>query len=1193
MAKAPTASRPDLSALLEVLGSTASFRGLPATLSDSEYTITASSGLIAPIAALASRNGLQPLVCITATNRQADDLLTGIQSLLPDTVAAVFPAWETLPHERLSPRAETVARRMDVLHRLQHPETHPKKTPIDILIVSVRAFVQPMNPAVLSGSPLIMQVGQELSRDQLIYALTEAGYARTDMVSKRGEFAVRGGVVDLFSPIAQHPQRIELFGDEIEEIRSFSAADQRTIEHDKYVWAPACRELFLDDEIRNRAGQLQKSLPGAADMLSKIAAGIAMEGMESLMPMLLTQPMVTLLDFLPRANILVTAPQQVSRRCEDLLNTSDEFLAASWEQAAGAGGTAPIDLREHLENGSYKEIADLKENVLSAGGRWWEIGPLGGENSEMVISSWDPTTFRGDTQKTIAAVQKYLVAGARVLIAAPTPGFAARIAELLGENDIWPVWLSADDAQTITPTETANLVPAGRVTIGLGELRTGFGLGPTDAPVVVVLTETDLVTSTARSQRHSTAIPKRRRPAVDLMELHPGDYVVHDQHGISRFVRMQERTVAGARREYLELEFAASKKGQQGDTLFVPTDQMDRITRYIGGEDPSLSKMGGSDWKSTRAKARAHVREIAAELIGLYSQREASAGYAFSADTPWQRELEASFAYVETPDQLTTIDEVKADMEASMPMDRLICGDVGYGKTEIAVRAAFKAVQDGKQVAVLAPTTLLVKQHFATFSERYANFPVRVASLSRFSTSAEAEKVRTELAAGTVDVVIGTHSLLADSMEFSDLGLVVIDEEQRFGVEHKEKLKRLRTNVDVLAMSATPIPRTLEMAVTGIRNMSTLATPPEERHPVLTFVGAYEHRQVSAAIRRELLRDGQVFYLHNKVASIDRVAAGLRDLVPDARIAVAHGQMPESALEQVVIDFWEQRIDVLVCTTIVETGLDIPNANTLLVDGAQHMGLSQLHQLRGRVGRGRERAYAYFLYPAGASLTETAYERLSTVATNTEVGSGMAVAMKDLEIRGAGNLLGGQQSGHIAGVGFDLYMRMITEAIEEYRAGGEVAAVPEMKIELPINAHLPHDYVPSERLRLEAYKKLSRVTSTNDVLAVAGELQDRYGPLPEPAQALLRVGRLRALAREVGLTDIAMQGSRLRFAPVDLRESQELRVKRLYRGTIVKPGSGRVLVPAPRTPGIGGTPLADDALLEWVEVFIKQILQFQ
>jgi transcription-repair coupling factor (superfamily II helicase) len=558
------------------------------------------------------------------------------------------------------------------------------------------------------------------------------------------------------------------------------------------------------------------------------------------------------------------------------------------------------------------------------------------------------------------------------------------------------------------------------------------------------------------------------------------------------------------------------------------------------------------------------------------------------------RELEDAFPYAETPDQLTTIAEVKEDMEKTVPMDRLICGDVGYGKTEIAVRAAFKAVQDGKQVAVLVPTTLLVQQHFGTFSERYSQFPVNVRALSRFQTDTEAKAVLEGLRDGAVDVVIGTHRLFSAETKFKDLGLVIVDEEQRFGVEHKEQLKKLRANVDVLTMSATPIPRTLEMAVTGIREMSTITTPPEERHPVLTFVGPYEEKQIGAAVRRELLREGQVFYIHNRVESIDRAAARLREIVPEARIATAHGQMGEQALEQVVVDFWEKRFDVLVSTTIVESGIDISNANTLIVERGDNFGLSQLHQLRGRVGRGRERGYAYFLYPPEKPLTETAHERLATIAQHTEMGAGMYVAMKDLEIRGAGNLLGGEQSGHIAGVGFDLYVRMVGEAVADYRAsleGGVEEEPPlEVKIELPVDAHVPHDYAPGERLRLQAYRAIASANTEEDVKAVREELTDRYGKLPEPVENLLLVAGLRMLARACGVGEVVLQGNNIRFAPAELRESQELRLKRLYPGTVIKPAAHQLLVPRPKTAKVGGKPLVGRELLGWTGEFLATIL---
>ena len=623
----------------------------------------------------------------------------------------------------------------------------------------------------------------------------------------------------------------------------------------------------------------------------------------------------------------------------------------------------------------------------------------------------------------------------------------------------------------------------------------------------------------------------------------------------------------------------------------MPADALDQVTRYVGGEQPSLDRLGGADWAKRKGRARKAVRQIAAELIKLYAARQATKGHAFGPDTPWQAELEDAFPFHETPDQLSTVDEVKADMRRVVPMDRLVCGDVGYGKTEIAVRAAFKAVQEGKQVAVLVPTTLLVTQHFATFAERMSGFPVTLEGLSRFQTDKEARLVIEGLADGRVDIVIGTHRLLNPDIRFKDLGLIIVDEEQRFGVEHKEQMKQLRTSVDVLSMSATPIPRTLEMAITGIREMSTIATPPEERHPVLTYVGAYDNRQVTAAIRRELLRDGQVFYIHNRVNSIEKAAAQLKELVPEARIATAHGQMGEHQLEQVMLDFWEKRFDVLVCTTIVESGLDVSNANTMIIERSDTLGLSQLHQLRGRVGRSRERAYAYFLYPQDKPLTETAHERLATLAQHSDLGGGMAIAMKDLEIRGAGNLLGGEQSGHIADVGFDLYVRLVGEAVQEFRTDGTSVEQPiEVKIELPIDAHLPHDYIPSERLRLEMYKRLAEVRSDEDVAQLREELVDRYGEPPDPVTRLLSVASFRARARQVGLSEITVQGKYVRFHPVELPDSRVVRLNRLYPKSLVKAPVATMLVPRPQPAGFGAPQMRDDELLGWARQVIDSVV---
>jgi transcription-repair coupling factor (superfamily II helicase) len=1169
----------------------AALAGARAGAATPEGAAPGSVGAPAPGAPAAARRPGRPLVVVTATGRDADETAAALRCYLPEDDVAVLPSWETLPHERLSPRSDTVARRLAVFRRLAHPGPAGHTGPIRVLVMPVRALLQPVVEGLGELEPVELATGDRADLSEVAERLVAAAYARVDMVERRGEFAVRGGILDVFPPTEDHPLRIEFWGEDVEEIRWFSVADQRSLEVATHgVWAPPCREILLTDAVRERAAALIERLPGATDMLDKLAQGIAVEGMESLAPALVDR-MVPVLDLVPDDALLVLAdPERVRRRAHDLVATTQEFLAAAWTSAA-AGAATPLD----LSAASFASFAEVRALAAVRGLGWWTLSPFtldadavdpdseqvrGEDATTLVVGAREVERYRGEVARAIDDVRRLQQDGWRLVLATEGHGPAQRMTEQLRAADV-----------------PARLVPA------LGEEPEGGVVLVTPAQVgpgfvaedlrLAVFSESDLTGRAGSSTRDMRKMPSRRRNVVDPLQLRPGDFVVHEQHGVGRFVELVSRTIgsgaSATTREYMVIEYASSKRGQPGDRLFVPTDQLDQVTKYVGGEAPSLNKMGGSDWAKTKGRARKAVKEIAGELIRLYSARMATPGHAFGPDTPWQRELEDAFAYVETPDQLATIDEVKADMEKSVPMDRLICGDVGYGKTEIAVRAAFKAVQDGKQVAVLVPTTLLVQQHLDTFTERYAGFPVTVKALSRFQTKAESEAVVDGLREGSIDVVIGTHRLITGEIRFKDLGLVIIDEEQRFGVEHKETLKALRTNVDVLAMSATPIPRTLEMAVTGIREMSTLATPPEERHPVLTFVGAWEEKQISAAIRRELLREGQVFYVHNKVESIERTAARLNELVPEARIAVAHGKMNEHQLEQVIVDFWEKRFDVLVCTTIVETGLDISNANTLILERADRLGLSQLHQLRGRVGRGRERAYAYFLYPPEKPLTETAHDRLQTIAAHTDLGAGMAVAMKDLEIRGAGNMLGGEQSGHIEGVGFDLYIRMVGEAVASYR-GDQPEELPDVTIELPVDAHIPHDYIAHERLRLEAYRKLAAAADEATLTEISAELVDRYGAIPQPVTNLFAVARFRLHARRAGLTDITAQGKFVRLAPVELPESAQLRLKRLYPGSVLKPALRTILVPFPTTARIGGKPLHGEAVLTWARELIDAVV---
>jgi transcription-repair coupling factor (superfamily II helicase) len=1148
-------------------------------------TVSLVRGLWPALTAATARSG--PVLAITATTREAEDLARALGDYLPADAVAVFPSWETLPHERLSPRSDTVGARLTVLRRITHPEG--EATPLQVVIAPVRAALQPLVKGLGELEPLTLAAGDRADLTALAERLSALAYSRVDMVSRRGEYAVRGGIIDVFPPTAESALRIEFFDDEVEEIRRFSVADQRSQPAEPgetvTLWAPPCREVLLTPAVRQRAAELAKTVPAAADMLTKIADGTAVEGMESLAPVLADgmEPLVAVLPAGTR--VLAIEPERITARAEDLVRTSEEFLAAAWESASD-GAQAPVD----LSAASFRTLEQTREAARVLSLPWWEIGgfaadeELAAPGEEVyTVPAREPRGYAGDVEAILADVRALVHDQWSVVVLTEGHGPGQRLVEVFAEADVPAAFVEEPDFAAAARVEVATAA--------------GFGGFVVDDLRLAVLTEADVLgRASAASTRDMRKLPaRRRRNQVDPLNLAPGDYVVHEQHGVGRFVEMIQRTAGRGKdahtREYLVIEYAPSKRGQPGDRLFVPSDSLDQVTRYVGGESPGLNKMGGADWAKTKSRARKAVKEIAGELVRLYSARQATSGYAYGPDTPWQRELEDAFHYVETPDQLTTIDEVKADMRKSVPMDRLICGDVGYGKTEVAVRAAFKAIQEGKQVAVLVPTTLLVQQHFETFSERYAGFPVTLASLSRFQSKKESDRVVEGLAAGTIDLVIGTHRLLSGSVKFKDLGLVIIDEEQRFGVEHKETLKAMRADVDVLAMSATPIPRTLEMAVTGIREMSTLATPPEERHPVLTYVGRYEDRQVAAAIRRELMREGQVFYIHNKVQDIERVAGHIAELVPEARIGIAHGKMGEQRLEQVIVDFWERKYDVLVCTTIVETGIDIANANTLIIDRADRFGLSQLHQLRGRVGRGRERAYAYFLFPGDGTLTETAHDRLKTLAEHSELGAGMQVAMKDLEIRGAGNLLGGQQSGHIEGVGFDLYIRLVGEAVANFR-GEDTHEEPEMRIELPVDAHIPTDYVEHERLRLEAYRKLAAASGEEQIQEVLAELADRYGPPPASVGVLADVARLRIRARASGITDIVMQGNFIRFGPVeDLPDSQIARLRRMYPKSLIKPAVRSLLVPKPVAGnGFDRREVVDSDILTWARSFLDAIL---
>lgn len=1142
-----------------------------------------------------------PVLVVTATGREAEDLTAELAAMLGQKVG-YFPAWETLPHERLSPGADIIGKRAQILHQLEQGR-------LDVVVTAARGYSQPLLEKVVGREPVILREEGEYELEDIVRALEFRAYSRVDMVAKRGEFAVRGGIIDIFPTTLDYPVRVEFWGDEVTDIRQFSIADQRTIPEIEVgsVEVFPARELPITEDIAKRADVLATKHPGnpaLVELLSKVGQHIPAEGMEALLPVLSDAKMVPLTTFMPEGtHVVLIAPEKIRTRIADLESTDAEFMAAGWE-AAAMGADGPLATKGlDTEASSYRSYESLEASCEKAGLPQWTFAPTGmfiADEADTLPLDFEPGPApRGDIKEIDAMMAQLLAhtqAGGRAAFIAPAQGAIKRMVERFAEKGI-PTKVATPGWQP-SPGEVTLYQALSHAGLVFPKVRKH-----TDAAALplVVVTETDLTGNRVGDIAGAKRRPAKRRNRVDPLALKQGDFVVHETHGIGKFLKMAERTIQSgdesSRREYIVLEYAPSKRGQPADQLWVPMDSLDMLSKYTGGESPHLSKMGGSDWKNTKKKARAAVREIAGELVELYAKRQASPGHQFPPDTPWQMEMEDNFPYVETEDQMMAIDAVKHDMESQVPMDRVIVGDVGYGKTEVAVRAAFKAIQDGKQVAVLVPTTLLAQQHYDTFAERMGGFPVEIRVLSRFTSTKDSKEIIKQLATGEVDVVIGTHRLLQTGVHWKNLGLIVVDEEQRFGVEHKEHIKALKASVDVLTMSATPIPRTLEMSMAGIREMSTILTPPEDRHPVLTYVGAYEDKQVAAAIRRELLRDGQTFFIHNKVSDIEKKARELRDLVPEARVVVAHGQMNEELLEKTVQGFWDREYDVLVCTTIVETGLDISNANTLIVENAHHMGLSQLHQLRGRVGRSRERGYAYFLYPKGATLTETSYDRLATIAQNNDLGAGMAVAMKDLEMRGAGNVLGAQQSGHIAGVGFDLYVRLVSEAVDAFKAlaRGEMPKATdngpkEIRIDLPVDAHIPESYINSERLRLEVYRKLAASQDEKDLRLAVEEMEDRYGPVPEEVARLLAVARLRHQARAAGVTDITVQGTRIKIHPVDLPDSKQVRLKRLFPGSNYRAAAKAIQVSFPKAGrNVTAPKLRDVELLQWMADFLSQM----
>ncbi len=1061
----------------------------------------APSSYATPLSVAAHALGTEFVVCVTATSSEAEQLRDSVAALLGrDDDVALWPGWDTHPLERVSPDTQSMALRSLLRWRIVEDDAP------HVLVASARSISQVLAPDG-ARAPLVVVRGSELDRDELISALSNSGYRRESLVEHRAEFAVRGGIVDVWPAQGHEPIRLDFFGDEVDRLTTFDIANQRSL-HDlpRALIAPA-REWTIGSDARQRAERMIHDSPWGRATFDRLAQGQIFDGMEGWMPLFVERPR-TLLDEVQDATVLVVEPDRVQRRLDELLDEERELtnaVAATWK------ATSEIPL---LHRGWSDVLEGRIDVALDAS--------LAGAADALNLTS--PPVVQGDAARIASHVRGWSVRRRGVVLTSNSAAVDRMADQLRGEG----LAVSTDPERVLDV----------RITVLESSLASGFSA---DDPEIVVWSESDL---TGRRSVHRAVRTRARNVDGFFDDLAVGSFVVHRQHGVAKFSGTTTRAINGTTRDYLILEF---KDGRS----YWPTEMIDALTPYSGGDHPALSRMGGAEWQKTRAKARAAAYLVAQELVDLYRQRNVALGYAFSPDTQWQREMEDLFAFTLTADQAQAIEDVKADMERERPMDRLVCADVGFGKTEIAIRAVFKAVQDGKQAAVLVPTTLLASQHFALFTDRFAGFPVKVALLSRFVDDAETKGTLAGLKDGEVDVVIGTHRLLSDNVGFKDLGLLVVDEEQRFGVTHKEAIKSRSIGVDVLTLSASPIPRTLEMAFVGIRDLSMITTPPADRRPILTHVGEYNEPAVVEALRRELLREGQVFFVHNRVSDIDQVARRLGQLVPDARIAIAHGQMDEGTLERVMIDFWEGRFDVLVCTTIVESGIDLPSVNTLIVDRAERLGLGQLHQLRGRVGRSGQRAYAYLFHPENQVLSETAYERLRTIGDNTALGSGFKIAMRDLEIRGAGNLLGHDQSGPVAAVGYDLYVQLVAEAVADAK-GFVVPEVVQINLDVPGEAHLPKNYVEADDARLEAYRRLAGVSTLEELGDLRDEWLDRYGPLPVPALGLLELAELRLACLANDVRSIVVLPARVgirsrpvvKMGPLDLSLSQQIRARR-------------------------------------------------
>ena len=1037
------------------------------------------------------------VLLVSATDTGAARLWDSVRGYLPD--ASLFLPRETPLVHVMNASSERAGSRASALSSLLFRENR-------LVICSMGALLQRLAPRDVYVSQCVrLKTGDETSPRALVQRLAAAGYERVELVEGRGQVASRGDLVDVYPPDARYPIRVEFWGDTIDQMRDFDPITQRSVEQRTEALLPPAYETPQTEQAIARALRHAADKIGFETQVELWQQGLPAAGADAMLPLLYPK-LDTLLDYLPESAVLVLdEPARLEEAAKTAEMTFAESVTAMLERGEGDAAQGKLQL-------GAEETLSLLNTPRTAACYALTRPHHAFPPKEIVQFFARPAPqYMGDTEELLRDVRLWKQTGEAAVL------FAGEHAKPLFEQ------LAAAGAE-VAFSETLSRPPVRGEALVTGDaLLTGFAYPELHLTV--------LGASELFGKRSAVKKVQKKRNTLSFSELSVGDYVVHEAHGIGRFVGVESLTVDGSTRDYLLLEYRG------GDRLYIPTDQMDRVQKYVGGGDedtvPHLSKLGGSEWQGRVNRAKASAKKLAVDLAELYAARVSVRGFAFSKDTPWQTQLEERFPYQETPDQLESIREIKADMERPHPMDRLLCGDVGYGKTEVALRAAFKAVQDSKQVAFLVPTTILAEQHYNTLAARFSDFPVRTACLSRFQSAEQRKQVKKKLAAGEIDVVVGTHALLAKDVRFKDLGLLIIDEEHRFGVNHKEQIKALRQEIDVLTLTATPIPRTLNLSMSGIRDISVIETPPDARYPVQTFVLEYTDGLVTDAVTRELSRGGQVYIVNNRVRSIEQYAEHLRELLPEAAVLVAHGQMPEKQLEQAMMDFMEHKADVLLCSTIIESGLDIPNANTLLVLEADRMGLAQLYQLKGRVGRSTRLGYAYFTVQRGRAMNEKAHKRLMAIREFTQFGAGFQLAMRDLEIRGAGSLLGAEQHGHIADIGYEYYLKIVQAAVREAR--GEETPLPEtdVTLDIPMSAHIPGGFIPNEVQRLSAYRRIADAEGEDAQLLLREELEDRYGELPEEVENLFLLAKIKQLAKRayIGLVTVRDGEAKLSFLP--------------------------------------------------------------